>query len=225
MMNRSITMNVTSSSIFIRNNAQQHHQKLRGIRSIFNSALATNNLLKRRLHHHWQLPSSSFHRSFSDAPKPFSRKRSSSSESTINSAIPNHTFNQHAIVAILHIYRSINPLLELNDGFHWSCSQLKIIQQIAAKYPGTLTDMTLLDPLVLADDAVTLCLNAGSKGSYIFTVDRQLERINVQSPISGTYSYTYNEEHGWWYSVIDNHDMRGLITRDLLRHCRGCPMF
>ena len=223
-MNRSIQIAATSSSILIRNSGQQHHQKLRGMRSIFTHRLATNNLLNSGLLHRWQLPPSSAHRAFSDAPKPFSRKRPSM-ESTTHSAMPQQTFNQHAIVAIIHIYRSINPLLELNEGFHWSCSRLDIVQQIASKYPGTLTDMSVLDPLVLADEAVTLCLNAGNKGSYMFTVDRQLERLNVQSPISGTYSYTYSEEQGLWFSVIDNHDMRGLITRDLLRHCRGCPMF
>ena len=82
----------------------------------------------------------------------------------------------------------------MNEGFEWSCSRLDVLQQIAAKYTAvtTHTDMTVLDPLVLADDSLTLCLNAGNKGSYIFTVDRQLERLNVQSPISGTYSYTYD---------------------------------
>ena len=225
MTTRSIRVATTSSCNFIFSSALQHHQKLRGIRCIFSHCLGTiNNPLPL---HHLQFPSSSSssYRAFSDAPKPFSRKRPSS-ESTTNTAIPNQTFNQHAIVAILHIYRSIDPLLELNEGFHWSCSRLDMLQQIAAKYTGTRTaDLTVLDPLVLADDSVTLCLNAGNKCSYIFSVDRQLERLNVQSPISGTYSYTYQEEQGLWYSVIDNHDMRGLITRDLLRHCRGCPMF
>ena len=218
MTSRSIRVAATSSSIFMRNSAQQPYQKVK-IRSIFSHRQTTNNLFNptSSIQQH---PSSSLHRAFSNAPKPFSRKRASAESTT--SASPNQSFNQHAIIAILHIYRSINPLLELNEGFHWSCSRLDIIQQIAGKHTGSLTD---LDPLVLADEAVTLCLNAGSKGSYMFTVDRQLERLNVQSPISGTYSYSYNEEQGLWFSVIDNHDMRGLITRDLLRHCRGCPMF
>ena len=57
-------------------------------------------------------------------------------------------------------------------------------------------------------------------GSYIFTMDCVEERVNEQSPISGTYSYAYDGEH--WLSVMDGHDMRGLVARDLWRYYYGC---
>ena len=132
-------------------------------------------------------------------------------------------FNQTAVVAMVQIYRALSPLIEMNQGFQWTSSQLEVLKRVATQYGADPTNTSVLNPLAQADEALRLLFDVGVKGSYIFTVDRQQERVNVQSPISGTYSYAYDGEH--WLSVMDGHDMRGLITRDLLRHCRGCPMF
>jgi len=71
----------------------------------------------------------------------------------------------------------------------------------------------------------SISLDAGDKGFYIFSVDWANELLTVQTPISGVRQYEYSPDDGTWLNTIDKHDMRGLVTRDLLRHCRGCPKF
>ena len=71
----------------------------------------------------------------------------------------------------------------------------------------------------------SISLDAGDKGFYIFSVDWANELLTVQTPISGVRQYGYAPEEGTWLNTVDGHDMRGLITRDLLRHSRGCPKF
>jgi frataxin-like iron-binding protein CyaY len=160
-------------------------------------------------------------RCLSSETKPFSRKRQP--ESATASSSSTLDFNQHAIVAMLQIYKTLSPLLEMNQGFQWTCSQLDVLKKVATEYGKDPTDTSVLNQLAYSDESLRLLFDVGVRGSYIFTVDRQQERVNVQSPISGTYSYAYDGEY--WLSVMDGHDMRGLITRDLLRHCCGCPMF
>ena len=230
-------------------------------------------------------------RTFSDA-KPFSRKRSSTG---VDSGTGRGNFNTHAAAAMVQIYRAVSPLLAMNDGFKWSSphpTQLDVLQRVADAYstPGGVSVAggsadaanALLAPIAQSDTAFAMSLDCGpARGSYMFTVDREQERLNVQSPVSGTFSYVYVtescfdecpsllpfhtrhpapfvdvvsnivclsfidmnilprppflshlfpllryvEEQGLWLSVQDGHDMRGLVTRDLLRHCRGCPNF
>lgn len=71
----------------------------------------------------------------------------------------------------------------------------------------------------------SISLDAGEKGYYIFSVDWKMERLTVQTPISGIRQYEYEPSDDTWLNTVDRHDMRGLVTRDLLRHSRGCPSF
>ena len=71
----------------------------------------------------------------------------------------------------------------------------------------------------------SLNVDFGEKGSYSFDIDPTQQLLLVISPISGVYQYRYDQEQDNWLSVVDNHDMRGLVTRDMLRHCIGCPKF
>ena len=91
-----------------------------------------------------------------------------------------------------------------------------------------------IDPMLVLNETYKLTKNAsseeilldtGAKGFYIFRIDRRMERLFVQTPISGTHQYEFSAEDKTWLDVHDKHDMRGLITRDLLRHSRGCPKF
>ena len=154
--------------------------------------------------------------------KPFSRKRPGGAE-TPAMASSNMDFNQQAIVAMIQIFKALSPLLESNKGFRWSCSQLDVLSKVAAQHGKDPSNTSILNPFAHGDEALRMMFDVGVKGAYIFSIDRQQERVNVQSPISGTYSYAYDGEY--WLSVMDGHDMRGLITRDLLRHCCGCPAF
>lgn len=73
----------------------------------------------------------------------------------------------------------------------------------------------------------SLELDCGSKvGKYMFGVDYEEERITYQSPLSGNLEYMVDDEDGGvWLNARDGHDMRGIITRDLLRHAAGLCKF
>lgn len=77
----------------------------------------------------------------------------------------------------------------------------------------------------IEDQKESISLDVGEKGFYIFSVDWLMELLTVQTPISGIRQYEYEPEEDTWLNTIDRHDMRGLVTRDLLRHSRGCPKF
>ena len=56
-------------------------------------------------------------------------------------------------------------------------------------------------------------------------IDYDEEILRVGSPMSGNYQYYYDLQQKLWLGTSDGHDMRGLVTRDLLRHCTGLPQF
>ena len=74
-----------------------------------------------------------------------------------------------------------------------------------------------------------LNLDCVEHGSYVFKLDHETERLVVSTPVSGTLEYFYdnldNPDEGRWLNLRDGHDVRGLITRDLLRHAAGCTRF
>jgi hypothetical protein len=41
-------------------------------------------------------------------------------------------------------------------------------------------------------------------GSYLFTVDREVKRLNLVSPMSGGHSYLFDEEQQLWLSASDD---------------------
>jgi len=145
-------------------------------------------------------------RAFSDA-KPFSRKRPGAAASAAAAGQPGTDFNTRAAAALVQIYRALSPLLPMNDGFKWSSphpSQVEVLQRVADAYAaaggtgissgsssGSSAD-TVLAPIAQADTAFAVSLDCGpARGSYLFSVDREQERLNVQSPVSGTFSYVY----------------------------------
>ena len=70
-----------------------------------------------------------------------------------------------------------------------------------------------------------LVVYIGDRGSYTFRIDQSQEVIVVISPISGHHKYNFDPREGLWLGTADRHDMRGLITRDFLRHAIGFPQF
>lgn len=101
-----------------------------------------------------------------------------------------------------------------------------------------------------APELVLDCSSDG-RGSYVVRGDYDQQLLILQSPISGTMQYFYDNtssspststEKGGsegkgsddggekvdvslWLNVHDGHDIRGIITRDLLRHARGVVDF
>ena len=49
--------------------------------------------------------------------------------------------------------------------------------------------------------------------------------FSYRSPVSGSNRYKYSVEDKLWLCVRDGHDLRGIITRDLIRHSMGLPTF
>jgi hypothetical protein len=43
--------------------------------------------------------------------------------------------------------------------------------------------------------------------------------------MSGVITYKFDPDTREWLSEKDGHDMRGMVTRDILRVYRGCPDF
>lgn len=63
------------------------------------------------------------------------------------------------------------------------------------------------------------------RGKYTIRPDHTKQLLVMQSYISGFHNYYFDPVDKVWLSVKDNHDLRGLFTRDLMRHCAGCPSF
>jgi frataxin-like iron-binding protein CyaY len=107
-----------------------------------------------------------------------------------------YNFKDKATEALVSIEKALSPLTPLNDVFE--------INRVS-------------------DDE--LSVDTGKKGKYIFRVDHENTQLFVASPMSGNFNYSYDPASGYWLGTNDNHDMRGLVTRDLLRHCTGLPDF
>lgn len=63
------------------------------------------------------------------------------------------------------------------------------------------------------------------RGRHILTVDGNRQLLVFQSYFSGFHKYAFFPEERTWLSIHDGHDLRGLLTRDLMRHCIGVPAF
>jgi len=105
-------------------------------------------------------------------------------------------------VAVARIFSSIEdtlrPLLSLNKDF---------------------------ELIVKPGEEIRLKVGNSERGHYVFIPNYDSELLRVNSPYSGTFEYFHCPDTENWLCVIDRHDMRGIITRDLLKHCIGCPQF
>ncbi len=63
------------------------------------------------------------------------------------------------------------------------------------------------------------------RGKYSLYEDHGRRVLVLQSYFSGYHNYFFDVEQKLWLSIKDGHDFRGLLTRDLMRHCNGCPDF
>lgn len=107
----------------------------------------------------------------------------------------NLTFQEQARKCISDVKIAFEPLESNNSPFH----------------------------LTKTEDQVSI--DVGVRGKFIFTIDYHVSVINYQSPISGVFQYSYNKEDGNWLCTRDLHDMRGMATRDWIRHGSGYPKF
>lgn len=70
-----------------------------------------------------------------------------------------------------------------------------------------------------------LVIGLGKSGSFIFCFKHKNEILQLNSPVSGLLDYKYDRKQRQWRNVKDGHDFRGIVTRDFLRICSGCPDF
>lgn len=63
------------------------------------------------------------------------------------------------------------------------------------------------------------------RGKHSIKVTNDKKKIVFQSFISGFHQYYFDEDDQLWLSIKDKHDLRGLITRDVMKHAIGCPIF
>lgn len=85
--------------------------------------------------------------------------------------------------------------------------------------------MELNKEFVLNKNDDELVLDVGVRGKVILSVDMKKECLFLSSPTSGIFEYLYDPETQQWLGSVDRHDIRGMITRDLIRHFRGMPNF
>ena len=97
------------------------------------------------------------------------------------------------------VTKVFSPLLASNNDFHMSILSQKEIR------------------LKVGD--------LSERGAYVIQCDSKDEVIRINYPYGGNFEYAYDTETKQWLSVMDKHDMRGMLTRELLKHCVGCPIF
>jgi hypothetical protein len=64
-----------------------------------------------------------------------------------------------------------------------------------------------------------------SEGQYVFQVYKDMTRLTMVSPMSGSFTYVLCSRTGQFVGMDDGHICEGMLVRDLIRHCNGMPQF
>lgn len=103
-------------------------------------------------------------------------------------------FDAEVMLILNQVNEAVIPMINLNPGFE-----------------------------VIFDDSVPILLIVTAKGKLTLTADKERGLINLQSFLSGVQHYYFDPEERNWLSSRDQHNLRGIVTRDLIRHNRGMP--
>ena len=101
----------------------------------------------------------------------------------------------------------------------------KVLKQIYDGLNEGIIPLNSTYKLSWAKEGEKVTMDANEKGFYVFSADWNNELLTVQTPISGVRQYEFEPMEKTWLNTVDQHDMRGLVTRDLLRHARGVCKF
>eukprot|EP01032_Pedospumella_encystans_P007656 gene7656-9161_t len=105
--------------------------------------------------------------------------------------------------------------------FDFDVEVMKVLKQInAAAEPMVGVNPKFSVEFVLTEPSLTILTG---KGSMYLTVDKEQRLLDLQSFLSGAQQYYYDPDEREWLSKNDKHNLRGVITRDLIRHSRGRP--
>ena len=108
-------------------------------------------------------------------------------------------YKQEMEAILLQLFSSIKPLESLNTNFECLNSE---------------------------EDGKKIVFVRTVRGDFKFTPNPVDETLVFQSYISGYHNYSFDTESKLWLSIkSDRHDLRGMVTRDFLRHCTGCIQF
>ncbi|EWM25875.1 hypothetical protein Naga_100054g32 [Nannochloropsis gaditana] len=79
--------------------------------------------------------------------------------------------------------------------------------------------------VVNRQNKVELVIDLGpGKGAFTLQRDWAHNQLVYLSPVSGCNKYEYEQAGRRWLSIAeDKHDLTGILTRDLIRMCVGCP--
>ncbi len=93
------------------------------------------------------------------------------------------------------------------------------------KYETAFKSLQAQDPLIehvgISNYNNALSVEIKDVGTYKISVDIPNSLLYLFSPHSGTYSYYYNKDQDQWTNTKDEHYMEDLVTRELLRFCKG----
>ena len=93
------------------------------------------------------------------------------------------------------------------------------------KYQTAFKKLQELDPAIehvgISNYNNTLSVDIKDLGTYKISVDIPNSLVYLFSPYSGTYSYYYKKDQDQWANTKDEHYMEDLVTRELLRFCKG----
>eukprot|EP01040_Poterioochromonas_malhamensis_P009923 gene9923-10780_t len=109
-----------------------------------------------------------------------------------------------------------------NKNYHFD-KEWKILKQSLLKAFQPVKEM---NNFILTDDEKTDGLIVKTKkGNFEFKPDVSNMRVEYKSFSSGYLTYYFNVEQRLWLGIYDDHDLRGIVTRDVLRHYKGVPDF
>lgn len=106
-----------------------------------------------------------------------------------------YNFDEEVGKALMQVHKAVEPLTKMNEDF--------TVQLVPNK---------------------SLIIQT-SRGMYRFFSEPDRKLLTLVSYFSGFHNYYYDVEDKLWLSDTDKHDMRGLITRDIMRHWNGVPHF
>ncbi len=82
-------------------------------------------------------------------------------------------------------------------------------------------DNQVIENVSLSGYNNALSVGISEVGTYKIWADVPSSLLYLFSPHSGTYSYYYNKDQDQWSNTKDDHFMEDLMTRELLRFCKG----
>ena len=144
---------------------------------------------------------------------PSSRRKKEAKPSTTAASAGTGTgseydFDKEMNRLLTNIYHGVLPMKEVNVEF-----SVTLNLEACSLMIDTLRGNFSLSSVDAADAGVTAA-----------SLSSESKFLRFQTYISGVHHYSYIAQDDVWRSVQDDHDIRGLITRDLLKHCAGCPM-